>query len=106
MNKGEILAKSRSENGNRDLYELEVIKQAGRVSTLTVIILCAVLFTAEILLGHGINYGLWSIVLGIEAAVFTYKAIKLKKKHEIVVAFFYILMTAALLFSHFYNLTR
>lgn len=106
MNRNEILEKSRKENRNKDIYELEIIKQAGSISSLTAALLCAILFIAEILLGRGINYGLWSIFLAAEAATFTYKAVKLKKKHEILVAVLYCLMVVLLVFAHIYNLTH
>ena len=34
MNKDEILAKSRAENKNRDVYEQEIIKQASKSAVL------------------------------------------------------------------------
>lgn len=43
MNKDEILAKSRAENKNKDLYEQEVLKQASR-SAIVVQMALATLF--------------------------------------------------------------
>lgn len=104
MNKDEILAKSRSENKDRDVFEKEVLKEAGNAGAIVAAILCTVFFVIQILVGEGTNYGLYAIFFSVFAAGFTVKAIRMKRKHEIVFAAIY--TAAALLFSfaHIYGL--
>lgn len=97
MNKEEILAKSRNENKNEDVYEKEVLKQAGYVGGITAAIVTTALFILEMVIKGGTNFGFWAILFSIFAGEFTYKAIKLKRKHEIVIAIVYILLSILLI---------
>ena len=104
MNKEEILAKSRSENRDQDIYEKEVLVLAGNNAAIVGCLLTLLFFVVQIFAGKGLNYGLWSIIFGIQAGVFTTKAVKLKRKHEITLAVMYIIMTVAFAAAHIYNL--
>lgn len=104
MNKEEILEKSRSENKDQDLYEKEVMKDASQAGVLTAGVLATIFFIIQIFAGGGMNYGLYSIVFAINSATFIYKAIKLKRKHEIFVAIAYTLLTLVFASAHIYNL--
>ena len=48
MNKDEILAKSRAENKNKDVYEQEVLKQASRSAVVVQMALATLFFDADI----------------------------------------------------------
>lgn len=104
MNKEEILEKSRQENKNQDVYEKEVLIKAGNIGAITVVILCLILYCLQIFLGEGADYGLVALFFGLEAAIFTVKGIKLKRKHEIILAAMYIIFTLAASAAHIYNL--
>lgn len=104
MNKEEILAKSRKENKDQDIYEKEVLKLGGNAGAVTAAILATIFFVVQILVGGGMNYGLYAIVFSVSATGFTVKAIKLKRKHEIVVAIMYIILTLLSSTAHIYNL--
>lgn len=104
MNKEEILAKSRMENKDQDIFEKEVMKDAANVGAITSISLCTVFFVLQIVLGEGINYGMWAIVFSMEAAIFTVKAIKLKKKHEIAISIMYIIATVLMSIAYIANM--
>lgn len=93
MNKEEILEKSRKENKNQDIYEKEVLKIGGNAGAVTSMILATIFFIVQILVGEGMNYGLYAIVFSVSATSFTVKAIKLKRKHEIAAAIAYITIT-------------
>ena len=62
MNKDEILAKSRAENKNKDVYEQEVLKQASRSAVVVQMSFATLFFVTQIMTGGGINWGLWAIV--------------------------------------------
>lgn len=82
MTKEEILAKSRAENQNKDMVELEIVGKAQRVGGIISIILAFVLMLTERLLGSGMNYGYFLIALSACSALWIYKAICLRRKHE------------------------
>lgn len=58
MNKDEILAKSRAENKNKDVYEQEVLKQASRSAVVVQMSFATLFFVTQIMTGGGINWGL------------------------------------------------
>lgn len=78
MNKEEILEKSRKENKNKDIYANEINVKGGYIATIVGLILTTIIFISEILLGFGMNYGLYGIVFSIIGTSNLYKAIKLK----------------------------
>lgn len=100
MDKEEILAKSRSENKGADVFEREVLKDAGNFSTLAAVLLAAVFYLVGMLAGKRMNYGLWAIVFSVQAATFTVKAVRLKRKHEMLFAALYILATLLFAAAH------
>lgn len=94
MNKEEILQASRSENKNKDIFELEVISKGQRIGGLIGLIIAFALMVVErVILEDGTNYGYFLIILSAASGLFIYKAVKLKKKHEILIAAIYIAMS-------------
>lgn len=94
MNKEEILQASRSENKNKDIFELEVIRKGQRIGGLMGLIIAFALMCVErIILEDGTNYGYFLIILSAASGLFIYKAVKLKKKHEILIAALYVAMS-------------
>ncbi len=104
MKKEEILEKSRMENKNQDVYEKEVVKEGGNVGAATAAALATIFFVIQILLGEGMNYGLYAVVFSVPTSRFIVKAVRLKRKHEIAVAIFYALLTLAVSAAHIYQL--
>lgn len=94
MNKEEILQASRSENKNKDIFELDVIRKGQRIGGLMGLIIAFALMCVErIILEDGTNYGYFLIILSAASGLFIYKAVKLKKKHEILIAALYVAMS-------------
>ena len=62
MNKDEILAKSRAENKNKDVYEQEILKQASESAVVVQMVLATIFFVTQILVDNGTNWGLWALV--------------------------------------------
>jgi hypothetical protein len=104
MNKEEILAKSRKENKNQDVFEKEVVRDAGNIGAVVAVVLATVFFVIQIFLGEGMNYGLYAIVFSVPATGFTVKAIRMKRKHEIVVAALYAIAALGFSAAHICNL--
>lgn len=86
MNKEEILKASRNENQNKDIYELEIIGKAQRIGGLIALSVAFVLMLAERAILETTNYGYFCIVMSAGTGLWIYKAVKLKRKHEILLA--------------------
>ena len=81
MNKDEILAKSRAENKNKDVYEQEVLKQASRSAVVVQMVLATIFFVTQILVDKGINWGLWALVFSTSMTINWVKYIKLRHRY-------------------------
>lgn len=104
MNKDEILAKSRAENKNRDLYEQEVLKLANKSAVLVLLVLAAVFSVTQIFAGGGINWGLWALVFSVNMTTCWAKYIKLHRKNELAKAIIYTMLVAVMSGYHIYHL--
>jgi hypothetical protein len=103
-NRNEILAKSRNENKGKDLFEMEIQVKAGVWGACAAAILAAIFFTIQIVVGEGLNNGLFAVVLSINAVGYIIKAIRMKRRKDITFSVIYTI--AALMFSiaHIYEL--
>lgn len=105
MNKEEILEKSRAENKNKDNYEQEILKQANSSAVIVMMVLATVFFAVQIFVGGGTNWGIWALVFSANMTTLWVKYIKLRRKHELVMAIAYTILVAAFSgLSHIYNL--
>lgn len=86
MNRNEILKKSRAENQNKDIADIETSKSGIRAGW--IVMVCLAVLTAVL---DGAFFGrtayeiLFAAMAGL-AVVFFYKYSKLKKKHELIIA--------------------
>lgn len=104
MNKEEILAKSRAENKNKDVYEQEVLKQASKGAVVVQLVLAAVFVVTQILVGEGLNWGLWALVFSANMTTYWVKYIKLRRNHELLMAVVYTILVSVMSGYHIYNL--
>ncbi len=104
MNKEEILERSRAENRNKDIYELEIIKQASAKATIVMVALVGVFTVVQMLLGGGIHWGLWALSFTPEMVTLWAKYMGLRRKHEIVMAIVYTIMVSVMSGYHVYSL--
>lgn len=104
MNKEEILAASRKENKNQDIYEKEIVIKGNYWACIASAVLATLFFVIQIFTGGGMNYGLYAVVFVMPAAGFWFKYAMLRKKHELFAALCY--TAAAVIFSaaHIYGL--
>lgn len=87
VNKEEILRRSRNENQNKDIYELDVIRKAQRVAGLTAVsVTFALMLLERVVLERGTNYGYFLIIMSAGMGLWIYKAVKMRKKHEVLFA--------------------
>jgi predicted membrane-bound spermidine synthase len=104
MNKEEILEKSRMENKNKDLFEMELLREGRYIGSIVSVILATIFFVIQFLVGGGINYGLYAVIFAMIATVNIFKAIRMKKRFEIIIAVIQIIVVALLSFAHIYQL--
>jgi hypothetical protein len=104
MNKEEILAKSRQENKSQDLYEDAIKIQAGNIGTIAAASVCLILLVARMILGQDLDLGLCAMIFVSNAVNFIFKAIKLKRKHEIIFAIIYTIFALGTTAQYIYNL--
>lgn len=104
MDKNTILAKSRAENKNKDIYEQEILKQANKSAVIVQMILAAIFFVTQILVGGGINWGLWALVFSADMTVNWVKYIKLHRKYELVAAIAYTILVFIMSGFYIYDL--
>ncbi|MDQ0168309.1 hypothetical protein J2S11_004271 [Bacillus horti] len=100
------MSKSRKENKDRDLYEIEVQLHAGSIGSTTGIILATLLFVTQILIGEGFDFGLYAVIISISAAGFIFKAFRMRRKRDIVLATIYGLATIILTVAHILKLIK
>ncbi|MDE8726318.1 DUF6442 family protein [Ruminococcus bromii] len=104
MNKDEILAKSRAENKNKDVYEQEVLKQASRSAVVVQMVLATIFFVTQILVDKGINWGLWALVFSTSMTINWVKYIKLRHRQELITAIVYTVFVSVMSVYYIYNL--
>lgn len=103
MKKEEILKKAQAENKNKDYASIEVSNKGATLAGLVMIILAAIYFTYEILMGKGTNYALYSLLAIYNTVLYGYQAIKSneKRKFHIFTAVIWGLLTIGLIISYF-----
>ncbi len=104
MYKDEILAKSRAENKNKDIYEEEILKQANSYAVIVLMALATLFFAVQIFVGEGFNYGLYAVVFSGNMTISWVKYIKLKQKKHLLYAIILTLPVLLLSGCHIYNL--
>ena len=104
MNRDEILAKSRAENKNKDVYEQEVLKQASRSAVVVQMVLATIFFVTQILVDKGINWWLWALVFSTSMTINWVKYIKLRYRQELITAIVYTVFVSVMSGYYIYNL--
>lgn len=67
MDKEEILEMSRKENANKDLFMHEQMRKASSISTSIAIASLCVIFVTQIIVGGGVNFGIFGAMCIINA---------------------------------------
>ena len=106
MNKEEILAKSKLENRGMDIVNLEVSKNSRQVGWVVIIMLLSAAMVITAITKAKMSYDICFAILAGSAAVFGYKYLKLRKKHELIFTILYGLGALACLVGWIIQLTR
>ena len=106
MNKEEILAKSKQENRGMDYVNLEVSRNSMQFGWVVIVILLAAAMVGNAVTQERASYEIGFAILAGSAAVFGYKYLKLRKKHELVFTVLYGLGALANLVGWILQLTK
>ncbi len=104
MTKEEILQKSRSENKNKDIYDLEIQNVAATTGFYTVPALCALVAVLQFVFTKTVSAGVWCIYSGMLSVTFLVKFVKMHKKHELFVFIGYSVIFVFLLVTFIFQL--
>lgn len=86
MNKEEILAESRKEHKNQDIYEKEVIIKGYRYACMASMALAFIFVIIQLSIEDRLNYGLFAVVFTVQATNCWFSFIKLRKKSDLICA--------------------
>ncbi len=93
MKKEDILAASRKENKNRDLAELEAIRQAGSLAARVGATVCCVISLLASAIAHRMLYSPWVIYFSIMGTTWLVRAVRLKTKSDWVLGLLFAALT-------------
>ena len=92
MNREEILERSRKENKNRDLAEMEVIYKASAYAARVGALMCCMLSLLSSVLARTMIYSPWVIYFSIITTQWLIRYIKMKRKSDLALtAVFFVL---------------
>ncbi len=98
MNKEEILSKSRTENKNQDIFELEIINKGSSIAMRVGLFMCCLISIISAVLIAENNYWIiasmpcWTIYFSMLGSLFIYKYSKRRKTHELIFAILYLII--------------
>ena len=104
MNKDEILAKSRAENRNKDVYEYEILKLAHACAAKVVLILALVFFSVKFFTCGSMDWGVWALAFSVNTTRSWVEYIKLRRKLDLVFAIILTILVVLASGYHIYNL--
>ncbi|MCQ2597303.1 MAG: DUF6442 family protein [Treponema sp.] len=105
MTKDEILEKSRNENQNKDVYDLEIQNKAARVAYFSAPVLCVLVSVLQFIFTKTVSAGIWTVLFGMFAVTFLVKFLAMHKKHELLVFLCYLVIFVMLLTVYVFQLT-
>ncbi len=106
MNREEILEKSKRENHGQDIADLETSKASMQTGFILIICLLAAVSVVDALVFERTNYECFFAVMAGTSAIFACKYIKLRKKHELILAVVYALIAAAFMVAWILQLLK
>ena len=89
MYRDEVLARSREENRDRDMVELEALQRAGAAAFRMGMLLCCAVAALQAAVTGRISYESWTIYFGMQTAVSCAKYRTLRRRHELLTALLY-----------------
>ena len=92
MTKDEILEKSRKDNGDKDMFDLDVQRRAATAAYFSSFGLCVFVSVLSLIFTGRVSVQCWMIFFGMLTVAFGVKFFKMKKLHELFVALGYLVI--------------
>ena len=96
MTKDEILEKSRKDNGDKDVFDLDVQRRAATAAYFSSFGLCVFVSVLSLIFIGRVSVQCWMVFFGMLTVAFFVKFFKMKKRHELFVAIGYFAIFVAL----------
>ena len=96
MTKDEILEKSRKDNGDKDVFDLDVQRRAATAAYFSSFGLCVFVSVLSLIFTGRVSVQCWMSFFGMLTVAFFVKFFKMKKRHELFVALGYFVIFVAL----------
>ena len=93
MDKDEILERSRKENKDMDLVELEAINHANMIANVVGVVVCGVLTVIHAVIREGMDNSAWTVMFSILSTIMLVKFVKLRRRHELLIGLVYLFIT-------------
>lgn len=106
MDKEEILARSRNENNNKDMVEEETRNQAAGLGMAVGGAVCMILSLLEVIITDHVNTGCWAVYASMLGTQFLVKYIRLRRKHELILACLWLAICLTFVGLHIRGLVR
>ena len=90
MDKDEILERSRKENKDLDLVELEALNKASGTAYSVGLLVCCLLAAITAICQGRVDYSALTLMASIRSTVMLVKFAKLRRWHELVIGLFYL----------------
>ena len=86
MNREDILTKAQNEGKGKDMADIEAQKSGTRAAYFAAVILVIIVDTVNGFVLHNVNRGIDFVLFSMAFVAFLVKYIKLRKRHELIVA--------------------
>ncbi len=90
MDRDEILKRSREENKDQDLVELEVLHRANNIALSVSMLICALISVLHAVFRDSPDYAVWIVQFGMLSTVMLVKFAKLRRRHELLLGLLYL----------------
>lgn len=89
MDRDEILKRSREENKDQDLVDLEVLHRANNIALSVSMLICALISVLHAVFRDSPDYAVWIVQFGMLSTVMLVKFAKLRRRHELLLGLLY-----------------
>jgi hypothetical protein len=96
--------KSRRENKNRDIVEIDTINSASKIAAIVGALLCVLVSSLDWHFTKTINFACWAINFGILSTLLGMKYLRLRRKHKLLITAVYLLFFIFFGYGYFFNL--
>ena len=106
MQKEEILQRSRNENKGPDERELFALAAAGKIAAQIGMLVCCAVAVLQVIFTDSVSFESWMFYFSILGTLFTVKYVKLRERHELLLAILFLALFVFFTVLFLLRLTR